>query len=280
MIDNPLSKPKFSRPQYDQAASWSADIHGSLRASRRLAWILAAVAVGIAGLEAIAIATLAPLKTVVPYTILVDRQTGYAETVRGLELGKLTQDSAVTQSFIVQYVLARETFDATDLSANYRKVSLWSDGQARSDYQRVMDRGNAMSPLNLYPSTATVQVVIKSVSLLSPTSALVRFDTRRQDAGAMSSEQQSYASVLTFRYTNAAMKTEDRFTNPLGFQVTRYRRDTETVGATPVLLPGAPVTIVAPLPTPPVTPMIPRSSSSLVAPTLVLPQPVGQAAPK
>ena len=243
MIDNPLTRPPGAarRPQYEQASSWAADVHGSLRASRRLAWIVAAVAVGAAGLEAIALAALAPLKTVVPYTILVDKQTGYAQTVKGLELGKISQDSAVTQSFIVQYVLARETYDATDLRDNYRKVSLWSAGEARSAYQHELERSNPTSPLNQYPATTQLTTTIKSVSLLSPTTALVRFDTTRHDAGAISGEQRSWASVMTFRYTNAAMSMDDRFTNPLGFQVLRYRRDAETLAAAPVLLPVAPV---------------------------------------
>ena len=84
---------------YAQAASWAADIHGSLRASRRAAWIIAGAAVVVAVLEALALTALTPLKTVVPYTILVDRQTGYVQTLQGLKPGPLTQDQAVTQSF-------------------------------------------------------------------------------------------------------------------------------------------------------------------------------------
>ena len=36
------------------------------------------------------------------------------------------------------------------------------------------------------------------------------------------------AAVLAFRFTGAPMRMEDRFTNPLGFQVVSYRRDAET----------------------------------------------------
>ncbi len=238
---------------YREAATWAADVHGALRASRRAAWIIAAAAALIAVLEAVALAALAPLKTVVPYTITVDRQTGYVETVSGLKPGFLAQDQAVTQSFLVQYVLARETFDATDLREQYHKVMLWSAGEARDDYQRLMQRSTPESPLNLYSPTAMVTTTIKSVSLLSPTTALVRFDTVRRDTGGDAGSQQSWAAVLAFRYTNAPMNMGDRFLNPLGFQVTRYRRDAETLtptavapAATPAPIPSA--TGVAPLP--------------------------------
>jgi len=229
------------RAAYQRAESWAADIHGSLRASRRVAWIVAGVALGIAALEAFAIAALAPLKTVVPYTLLVDRQTGYVQTVRGLQPGPLTQQAAVTQSFLVQYVIARETFDATDLRENYRKVMLWSVGPARDEYQRYLARSNPTSPLNIFPPSAIVSTTIHSVDLLTPTTALVRFETTQQDAGAASGAGSAWTAVIAFHYTGAPMTMGDRFINPLGFQVTRYRRDSDTPTAT-----AAPLRLDAP----------------------------------
>ncbi len=225
---------------YQDGATWASDVHGSLRASRRVAWIVAGVAVAAAGLEAFALAALAPLKTVTPYVITVDRQTGYVQLAAGLKSnGALTQDQAVTQSFLVQYVLARETFDATDLRDDYRKVMLWSAGDARAQYLRMMQKTTPDSPLNLYSPTTTLSVTIESVSLLSPTTALVRFETTRHEAGSSTiGPAQPYAAVLAFRYSNAPMSMADRFVNPLGFQVTRYRRDSETpAAATPMAPP-------------------------------------------
>ncbi|MGA0605244.1 virB8 family protein [Phenylobacterium sp. VNQ135] len=213
---------------YKEAGSWAADIHGSLRASRKLAWIVAAAAVAIAALEAVALAALAPLKTVVPYTISVDRQTGYVETVQPLAKGPLTQDLAVTQANLAQYVLARETFDATDLRDAYRKVLVQSAGSARADYVRLMQKSTPESPLNVNGPTTVVSTTIKSISLLSPTTALVRFDTVRSEAGGPPAPPEAWASVIAFRYSNAPARMGERLANPLGFQVTRYRRDAET----------------------------------------------------
>jgi type IV secretion system protein VirB8 len=214
--------------QYAEAASWAADIHGALRASRRVAWIVAGAAVTVAVLEALALVALTPLKTVVPYTILVDRQTGYVQAIQGLKPGPLTESAAVTQSFLVQYVIARETFDAADLVDNYRKVMLWSADNARSAYRQEMAKTNPTSPLVTNTPTTILQTTIQSVSLLSPTTALVRFETTRREGGAATGEERDYAAVLSFRYTGAPMRMEDRFTNPLGFQVLSYRRDAET----------------------------------------------------
>lgn len=229
----PEKPPAADRPAYyADAASWSRDVHGVLRSSQRLAWIVALGLGAIAALEAVALATMMPLKTVVPYTITVDRQSGYVETARGLQPGLLSQDAAVSQAFLAQYVLAREGYDATDLQANYRKVAMWSAGDAREQYLRTMSASNPQSPMKLYPATTVAQPIIKSISLLSATSALVRFDIERRDYGAPSGGRQSYAAVIGFRYTGAPMRMEDRFLNPLGFQATSYRRDSEMIGST------------------------------------------------
>jgi type IV secretion system protein VirB8 len=219
---------------YAQAETWSQEVHGTIAASRRLAWTVAGAACVVAVLEAFALIALAPLKTVVPYTITVDRQTGYIETAQALRPGALSQDMAVTQAFLAQYVLARETFDVTDLQAKYREVAAWTAGPARDQYVKAMQRSNPQSPVNLNDATTTVRVTIKSVSVMSKTSALVRFDAERGTAGGPAMRQ-SYAAVVGFRYTGQPMRAEDRFLNPLGFQVTTYRRDAETAAPVPVV---------------------------------------------
>lgn len=269
MTDAPRLRPRKGRAEVEPAPSWAADVQASLRRSRRLAWTVAAGAGALALVEAVALAFMAPLKTVEPYTILVDRQTGYVETARSLNPGLLPQDQAVTESALVQYVIARETFDATDLRESYRKVTLWSDGPARAEYVALMPRSNPASPLNLYGQATTLAVVVKSVQLLTPTTALVRFDAVRRDPGAIAGEQRPYTAVIAFRYAGAPARAEDRLLNPLGFQVTRYRRDAETPASAPPVRP--PVVAAAPVFAPAIV-----APPVAVAPVVVAPP---QAAP-
>ncbi len=214
---------------YADAASWAEDVNGSLRASRRRAYWVAGMAATVALFEALALMLLTPLKTVVPYTITVDRQTGAAQLARGVDLGPLTGREALTQSSLAQYVLARETLDATDLAANFHKVGLWSAATARSDYLRIMDRSNPASVLNTANSATQIAVTIKSITPMSPTTALVRFATDRRDGNAPP-VRSDWAAVAEFGFTGAPLSAEDRLINPLGFVVTRYRRDSENIG--------------------------------------------------
>jgi type IV secretion system protein VirB8 len=68
---------------------------------------------------------------------------------------------------------------------------------------------------------------VKSVSLVSPGAALVRFDTRHSSLNGGQTSVQSFVAAISFGFANAPLRVEDRFDNPLGFQVTRYRRDIE-----------------------------------------------------
>lgn len=214
---------------YREAASWGADREAHLRTSRRIAWIVAAAMMLIAILEAAALVVMMPLKTVQPYTLLVDRQTGFVVALNPLDPRRISGDTALTQSFLVQYVIAREGYDSDTLQADYRKVALWSAESARSSYLAAMQVSNPQSPLVLYPRTTTIDVRVKSVSPIGPNVAMVRFETRRRDADGRDGPRSAWVALVRYRYSGEPMRLEDRFINPLGFQVVRYRRDAEAL---------------------------------------------------
>jgi len=216
---------------YAEAASWNRDRVEAMRSSQRIAWWSAGIAAAIALLEAIALVLLMPLKTVEPYTLMVDKTTGYVQALKPLDQEKISANTALTQSFLVQYVIAREGYDMASLNANYRKVALLSADRARSGYLQTMQSSSPESPLALFPRTTIVDVRVKSVSPIGTNAALVRFDTIRSDAGAQPQPPSSWVAVIRYRYSTEPMQLEDRFVNPLGFQVIGYRKDPETVPA-------------------------------------------------
>lgn len=205
--------------------AWSAT-DAAERAARR-AWIVAAVAAAIALLEAVALVWLVPLKTVEPYTLLVDRQTGHVEALAPLDATTIAPDAALTRSFLVQYVIARESFYAESLQEDYRKVSLWTAGDERQRYIDRMQATNPESPLAYVPRGGTISVEVRSVSSLSSERAMVRFTTNRTDPGGLPQPPEYWVAIVDYAFSNAEMSQADRLINPLGFQVTRYRRDAE-----------------------------------------------------
>lgn len=214
---------------YAEADSWAKDRSDALRASRRTAWWVAGGASAIAICEALALLFLTPLKTVEPYTLLVDRQTGFVQQLKPLEAGTIGRDKALTQSFLVQYVIAREGYDIDILQSDYRKVALWSAGTAREDYLSAIQVSNPESPLARLPRSSLVGVEVKSVTPLGGDSAMVRFDTQRRDANGHSWPAQPWVAVVRYSYSGEPMSVADRMINPLGFKVTSYRKSAEAL---------------------------------------------------
>lgn len=211
---------------YKAGATWEDDTHRSLRRSRTLAWLVSGVASVVAGLSLLTLVLILPLKQFEPYVIEVDKTTGYLEVARALKPGDLSQNEAVTAANLVRYIRARETYDAREIKQNYDLAQLYSTGTASSDLTWAYTPSNAQSLDKVYGRNVTISVDVKSVSLLNNTTASVRFSTttRREN----SSTTDNWVAVVKFRYTTTPIKNEWRFDNPLGFQVTEYRRDQES----------------------------------------------------
>ena len=216
---------------YAKAGSWADERTRSIDASRKIAWIVAMVATAVALLLAITIFFMLPLKTVVPHTLLVDRQTGFVQALDPAKPQKIAPQKALTQSFLVQYVQAREGFDIATVQGQFKKITLWSSGAAKNRYVTLMQASNPQSPLARLPRTTVVDVTVRSVSQLSDNSALVRFASTRLDQGGSEQPSENWVAVIKYRYSNVPMTVEDRYVNPLGFEVLDYRKDAEALPA-------------------------------------------------
>lgn len=211
---------------YVEGATWEQDIARRDRASRRIAWIAAAVMTLVAALALGALALLVPLKTYEPYMVVVDKATGFVEVKRPMAEGPLSQDEAVTTFNVVRYVKARETYDPKALKDNFDLAQLLATGEAARDLAELYTPGNPKNPVKLFGSGTEIAVSVKSVTFPNGRTALVRFAT--DERGPTSTTTRHWVSLVRFRYTAAPMRNEWRFDNPLGFQAVEYRRDQET----------------------------------------------------
>jgi type IV secretion system protein VirB8 len=214
---------------YAQGERWETSVYRWTAVSRN-AWRILAIVLGLGLLAALGLlwATL-PLKSFDVVVLEVDKTTGFVEASRPLsEAGDLTQNEAVTRANIVRFIRARETYDPKGLRDNYDLASLYSTGKAADELAYTYSGSNLQNPVKIYGTDTTVSVSVKSVIFLNEKTAAVRFSTTRGGANGPSSTEHWVANVR-FRYTSEPMRNDWRFDNPLGFQVTEYRRDQETV---------------------------------------------------
>ena len=221
------AQPSQSDPRYyAEAATWERDRVRAARRSRGLAWTVATLFAGIAFGCVGVLALVVPLKTFEPYMVLVDKTTGYVEVRRALAPGDLHEDEAVTTANVVRYIKARETYDPNALKDNFDLAQLLATGEAARDLTEIFSPANSKNPIRIWGRNTLVVVNVKSVTFPNQSTALVRFASEEKSPTNIVTRH--WVALVRFRYSAAPMKNEFRFDNPLGFQVTDYRRDQET----------------------------------------------------
>ena len=212
---------------YDKASTWDQEIIANALLSKKRAWIFAFICMGISILSLLTLILILPLKTFEPYVVTVDRSTGYLEVSKGLKDLTLSEDEAVTEANLVKYVSLREQYNPAILQQNYEAVANMSDEQALKEYRELWAENNPNNPSRKMRDRGSIDIKIKSVSFINDKTASVRFlrEVRESDRLKMS----EWNAIIQFRYSQKPMQMTDRFSNPLGFQVTNYRVNPEVL---------------------------------------------------
>lgn len=253
---------KQASPGIDKALRGSVNYEVSLsdlsKRSERRAWFVAGSAVLLALLLAGGYLVMLPLKERVPFLVMADAYTGTATIARltsGLSGSTVTANQAINRSNIARYVTTRESYDHDLLNArDWRVVFTMSTPEVASTYRARYAGGNPDSPIKLYGKGTSIRVNLISIT---PTSegwfgrtggANVRFQRVKVNKTSGGTEiLDTKSATLLYTYNEALPLTEEqRFDNPLGFQVTDYRVVDELISL-PVQPPSA-----VPTATPPV----------------------------
>jgi type IV secretion system protein VirB8 len=212
---------------YAAGQKWEDDLYRKLRRSRNFAWVATLISWGITALSILALVMLLPLKTFEPYMVVVDKTTGYTEISRALKPGDLSQEKAVTDANLVRYVRARETYDPRALKDNFDLALLYSTAQAAADLRQEFEPSNPKAKNKVYGDDVLVSVEVKSIAALNNTTATIRYDTITKTFS--SERRESFEALIRYKYTSTPLQNQYRFDNPLGFQVTDFQRNQETI---------------------------------------------------
>jgi type IV secretion system protein VirB8 len=213
---------------FAEAKSWNSDALRAAERSRRLAWGVAGFASLLATVAVGAVAGLAPLKTVEPFVVRVDRTTGAVDVMTALKSERpVAYEEAVSKFFLAQYVRAREGWLAPAAEANFRQVSIMSTPAEQQRWGDAFRPANPLSPQVVYGASGEALVEIRAVSFVSDGVANVRF--HRVVRQSQQVTESDWIATVAYLYTKAPMAEADRLRNPLGFQVTSYRADPEVV---------------------------------------------------
>lgn len=217
--------------------SWYNDRYEFVRVQRNVFALVTLLALGLSICAIFAVSQLVPLKTVEPFVIQIDQKTGATQVVRQVQLRELSANEALNQYFIVQYCRARESFGGQERNwTNYSLVRVLSDQPVFYAFQRQIALSNPDSPGARLGSGGLRQVQIGTVKFMDEKKLADGHEVLRYIVKARVTENGSgQPKVLPkiiwieFKYTELELSTDDRYLNPLGFRVTSYQVDDDSV---------------------------------------------------
>ena len=210
-------------------ATFEDEVFFSLRRQRSVAWTVATLSLGVALASVGAMVAMLPLKEIRPYVVMVDRTTGESEQVVSTRPTSLSDQEAVLEAELVRYVTNRETYDPSDNSERIPLVNAMSVGQAQESLRAVWNSGSENYPPERYGRDVRITVRIRSISVLGDNTAQVRF-VRRLERPGQNPVQRDFVATVGFEFRPRTERNLDQvWSNPLGFTVTSYRVDAETL---------------------------------------------------
>lgn len=210
--------------------AFEADFIYGPRRRERFAYFVAAagIIVGLAGF--VGAVSLFPLKSVETFVVVVDKETGEMDRVSQVAALTLDENDAIIQANLVAYVDDRETYDLTDGEHRINAVLDRSDGDAARTLRDLWSSTNEDYPITVYGREAKIDVVIRSVNQIEPGVAQVRFTRTLRRERDTRTVTRPYVATLAYEFRpETRQRLQDVWANPLGFVVTSYRVDAETL---------------------------------------------------
>jgi type IV secretion system protein VirB8 len=205
--------------------NWYKDRYQYVLLQRKLLTFITLVSLAGSLVTVVVIAHLTPLKTVEPFVIQVDQKSGITQTVDPLTVQQLTANEAVNNFFIVQYIRSREGYNINDLARSYNIVRIMSErNHVYPEFVRQADPNNAASNAARLGNSGQRSIKFQSITYLNP--QLLQARILIEEKGDNVAPAQFHKIVLVgFQYAQMSLTNEERYINPLGFQVTEYRID-------------------------------------------------------
>lgn len=236
-----MNEKALLKQYFAEARGWDSELCARLKNSERRAWRCCLLFTLIAVLQGVGLLCLLPLKTIEPFVIRVDNNSGLVDVVSTLTShGEVKQQAqeVLDKYWLAQYVRYREGYQWETRRYNRKLVGLMSVDDVQQDYASQTDpKLNPNAPISLYGKQAQLITKVNAISFIASDkvngekriTALVRYSKQLKRIGE-SHPLTHWVATITFTYRNAPMSVQNRQLNPLGFQVLSYRNDQATGG--------------------------------------------------
>lgn len=212
----------------EESRGLERDYIGEIMVSRKIAWRVA-LGLGLLALFALIAAFVAVKREApTPMVLRVDNATGSVDVLSTIGKHEKTYGEIVDIYWLNTYVLNRESYDYNSIQMLYDTTALLSTPEVQREYYSIYDGQDARDKV-LKDHT---RIIVKILSITPDSGggkATVRYTSQEKSSNGQVGTLNHLIATIAYKYTDAPISLVDRRINPLGFQVTSYRTDPESV---------------------------------------------------
>ncbi|MDM8335617.1 VirB8 family type IV secretion system protein [Wolbachia pipientis] len=222
-------KQKKDNELLDKDISWNSSRYSTVVAQRNILLLFTLVLLMAISVGILAIFKISTSSTIEPFVIEIEKKSGIVQLVDPVTVKQYSADEVLNNHFIAEYIKSREVFDPYNYNYNYyTKVRLFSSSNVYREFRSYINSQSMNDLFNLYSDFVKNEFKVRSIQKLDDDTFQVRFTVEftRKDG---SSIRKNKIVIMSYRYAPLEMNDQQRYINPLGFQVISYRVDDEYV---------------------------------------------------
>ncbi|MDR2527348.1 MAG: type IV secretion system protein [Rickettsiales bacterium] len=218
-----------TKQQKLQLKSWYSSKYQIVVIQRNILFFISFFAVVSVLLAIVFVRQIMSSKSLVPYVIELEEKTGVPTVVEQLNQSQFTADATLKRYFVFSFVKSVEGYNPGTFKDDYRKVRLFTTPNVFRQVSKAINPKNEKSPALLIGNRGMIEVALKSISFVNAQKATVRFRLKNVGQVVGFINNRDMIADVEFVFADLKLSAEDRYVNPLGFQVTRYVVDQELV---------------------------------------------------
>ena len=220
---------------FREAMSWDIDRAAQSIQRARMAWAVAGLGWLCAIAACAALALMMPLKTVEPYVIRVDNSTGIVDIVP-MYAGHAEMGETVARYLLTHYVTVCEGFSYATAERDYEECGAFHSAKRNTEWYNLWNQTNPASPLNHNKDGSVIRVQVTAVIFFRKANgtselAQVRYIKGRSLPGAVE-QLTHWIATIEYAWVTPSRDPKSRQWNPLGWRVTDFHTEPETLADT------------------------------------------------
>ncbi len=219
---------KKLKGQKGDAQDWYYDRVQSVKVQRNFLILLTLMMLGGVLLSGFTMLSVNNSKSIQPFVIEIEKKTGNVILVDPVSIKEYAADKTIAESYLVRYIKARELFNPDTFQYDYyTEVRLFSAPDVYSKFRYFIRISNQDSPINLYANVISSSMKVKSIQHMTSNAVQVRFALEFKEKNTVITKDK--IAFISYGYYSLEMNQEERYVNPIGFQITSYRVDDEFI---------------------------------------------------